>query len=61
MNVQDIIERDVRLLVGDLHLQLIMARARITELEEQMADNEKAAKDRAFTPNGKVQQEEMRQ
>lgn len=35
MNQQEIIERDVRLLIGDLHLQLIMARARIAELESQ--------------------------
>ena len=33
MTQQEIIERDVRLLIGDLHLQLVMARARIQELE----------------------------
>jgi hypothetical protein len=38
MNQQEIIERDVRLLIGDLHLQLIMARARIAELEQAPVD-----------------------
>lgn len=33
MTQQEIVERDVRLLIGDLHLQLVMARARIQELE----------------------------
>jgi hypothetical protein len=36
MNSQDTIEQSVRLVIGDLHLQLIMARARIAELEQQL-------------------------
>jgi hypothetical protein len=48
MTQQEIIERDVRLVIGDLHLQLIMARARIAELEAGAVPVEDTAK-----PNGK--------
>lgn len=48
MNTQEIIERDVRMLIGDLHLQLVMARARIQELEQQ-----DAVQQQAYRPNGK--------
>jgi hypothetical protein len=47
MTQQDIIERDVRMLIGDLHLQLVMARARIAELEAAVADQQQGR------PNGK--------
>jgi len=41
MTQQELIEQNVRMLLGDLQLQLIMARARIAELEGQ-ADPAKA-------------------
>ena len=34
MNSQELIEQNVRLALGDLTLQLIVARARIAELEQ---------------------------
>ena len=43
MTQQELIERDVRLALGDLHLQLIMARARVQELEQQLAATEPEA------------------
>lgn len=48
MTQQEIIERDVRLLIGDLHLQLIMARAQITTLEQRPVERDEQSK-----PNGK--------
>ena len=57
MTQQEIIERDVRMLIGDLSLQLLMARARIAELEAGAVPVEPKAK-----ANGKDHhQEEMRQ
>lgn len=47
---QQAIERDVRLALGDMHLQLIMARARIAELEQHLAAKEPEAPPK---PNGK--------
>jgi len=52
MTQQEIIERDVRITIGDLSLQLIMARARVQELEEQLAGRDLAAA-LAAKPNGK--------
>jgi hypothetical protein len=42
MTSQEIIERDVRMLIGDLHLQLVMARAQMQELQEKVAQLEQA-------------------
>ena len=35
--MQEAIERDVRVTIGDLHVQLIVARNRIAELEAQVS------------------------
>ena len=38
MNVQQqLVEQNVRAVIGDLHVQLIMAQARVAELEQQLA------------------------
>lgn len=37
MNAQEQVEQNVRILIGDLQIQLIAMRARITELETQLA------------------------
>jgi len=37
MNVQETVDRDVRLALGDMQLQLIIARAQIAELQQQLA------------------------
>lgn len=37
MTQQEMVERDLRMLIGDLNIQLIFARSRIIELEEQVA------------------------
>lgn len=37
MTQQERIERDFRLTLGDMHVQLIVAQARIAELEAQIA------------------------
>lgn len=37
MTGQELIDRDIRVLLGDLQLQVIFGRARIAELEEQLA------------------------
>jgi len=50
MTQQEIIERDVRITLGDMHLQLIMARARIQELEQQ------AAQEQAPVPDGRYEE-----
>lgn len=52
MTQQEIVERDVRLLIGDLHLQLVMARAQIATLEQQLAAKEPEQPGHG-EPNGK--------
>lgn len=37
-NQQQFIDREVRSMIGDLTLQLVFARARIAELEQQLLD-----------------------
>lgn len=37
MTQQEMIDRDLRLLLGDLQLQLVFAKARIAELEQVVA------------------------
>ena len=60
MTQQEIIERDVRLLIGDLHLQLVMARAQIATLEQQRRDRDldKQPGHDPYEPNGKGKPEE---
>ena len=49
MNPQDVLNQQIRLLIGDLQVNLMIANARIQELEAQLsADDRKAPK-----PNGK--------
>ena len=47
---QEVIDHDVRMMLGDLQLQLIMARGRIAELESALAAKEPTAPAKA---NGK--------
>ena len=42
---QELIEQNVRMLLGDLQLQLIVARARIAELEQGSVPDPEARKD----------------
>jgi len=37
MTQQEIIDREIRMLLGDLQLQLVFAKARIAELEQTVA------------------------
>jgi hypothetical protein len=37
MNPQDILNQNIRLLIGDLQVQLIISNARVQELEAQLA------------------------
>ena len=57
MTTQEMIERDVRMALGDLHVQLIMARARVVELEQILAEQAQAEldldKQPPAKPNGK--------
>lgn len=43
MTQQEMIDRDIRMLVGDQTVQLIFARARIAELEAQLSDEHRRA------------------
>ena len=54
MTQQEMIDRDIRMLVGDMQVQLIFARARIAELEQQLAD----AAPKQGKPNGVMQEHE---
>jgi hypothetical protein len=38
MNSQELIERDLRMTIGDLQVQLIIVRAQLVELREQLTD-----------------------
>lgn len=52
---QQNIEQNVRLVIGDLHVNLIMAQARIQELEAQLAELQAKTSDeeeRRARPNG---------
>jgi hypothetical protein len=53
------VEDRVRQVIGDLTLQLIMAQQRVAELELALADNEKAAAQKAAKPNGKAQEAQV--
>jgi hypothetical protein len=52
--MQNTIEQEVRLLLGDLQLQLIVARARIAELEAQQAPVKPNGKGKSDEPHGDV-------
>jgi hypothetical protein len=59
MTQQESVEQNVRLAIGDLTLQLIMARGRIAELEQQLADLSAAPEQEQPVPkmNGKGKEE----
>lgn len=56
MNSQEIVEQQIRMVLGDMHVQLIMARARIAELEQQIPHTEPAP---AVKPNGRAVEPEL--
>jgi hypothetical protein len=55
MTQQELIEQNVRMLIGDLQLQLIVARARIVELEQAEKD------EMASKANGAAKEEKPRE
>ena len=55
MNMQEVVERDVRMALGDMTLQLIMARARIAELEAKYEPEEAEVR----RSNGKMPHQEV--
>jgi hypothetical protein len=59
MTQQELIEQNVRMLLGDLQLQLIMARARIQELEQAASDS--MLDKQNPVPNGRFEEAETRQ
>ena len=57
MNPQDILNQNIRLLIGDLQVNLMMANAKIQELEAQLAahaDGHAEAPEAPAKPNGKA-------
>lgn len=58
MTVQAIVEQNVRIALGDLHVQLIAANARIAELEQQLANLQQETM-METRPNGKVPEQEQ--
>jgi hypothetical protein len=52
MNPQDILNQKIRLLIGDLQVQLMISNARIQELEAQLAQAGHDAPE-VSKPNGK--------
>ena len=57
MNPQEILNQNIRLLIGDLQVNLMMANARVAELEAQLAQLQQPA-DRK--PNGAFHDDEIR-
>jgi hypothetical protein len=55
MNSQEIVEQQIRMVLGDLHVQLIMARAKVAELEQQLAKAEVIP----AKPNGRAIEPEL--
>jgi len=55
MNPQEILNQNIRLLIGDLQVNLMMANARVAELEAQLAQLQPDRK-----PNGAFHEEEIR-
>ncbi len=60
MTQQERIEQNFRLTLGDMHVQLIVANARIAELEAKIAELETEAPP-TVKPNGKDKNAEARQ
>ena len=56
MNPQDLLNQNIRLLIGDLQVSLLMANARIQELEAQLAAKAPEAPE-VSRPNGKAPRE----
>jgi hypothetical protein len=54
MNPQDILNQNIRMLIGDLQVQLMIANARVQELEAQLAAAQEAGPiPEVSRPNGK--------
>jgi hypothetical protein len=60
MNTQEFIDKNLRLALGNMHVELILAQARITELEALLAEAAQAQQEAAppalngsGKPNGK--------
>lgn len=58
MTQQELIEQNVRMTLGTLNLQLIIAQARVTELEQQVMALNALAATKSPKPNGKSTVEE---
>ena len=56
--MQENIDRDLRMLVGDLSVQIIFAKAQVAELERQLAEAQAQIEPRA-KPNGKGKDEQQ--
>jgi hypothetical protein len=52
MNQQEMIDRDIRLLIGDMQLQLLFAKARIAALESAKEEAAAAPLPEEPKPNG---------
>ena len=60
MNPQDILNQNIRLLIGDLQVNLMMANARVQELEAQLAAMQGSPEPsipEVSRPNGKARDE----
>ena len=51
MTRQEFIDRDLRMLIGELQIQLIFLRSQVAELEEQLARQPKPDNDAEATRN----------
>lgn len=52
MNTQEFIDKNLRLALGNMHVELILAQARITELEALLAEAAQAQQETAPALNG---------
>ena len=59
MNSQDVLNQNIRMVIGDLQINLMMANARVQELEAQLAAMQAPAEavvPEVSRPNGKAHQ-----
>jgi len=52
MTQQEMIEQNVRLLLGDLQLQVVVLKARVAELEQEQKDRDLDKQPGDIKPNG---------